>query len=546
MGLKRNKHTSETAERGGKSAAVAGSDDGVEHFEELPAEPTERLSWSRVAAAVGIVAIVGGGVAYGARELQATDPILDTSWSVPYIDVTLTPTYQFQNPQSNPARDIALAFVVADPDDACTPSWGGAYTLDQAAADLELDRRITQLRAAGGEIMVSFGGQANEELAYACTDQADLEDAYRSVVERYDLHAIDLDIENADIADAASIERRALAIAAVQEERAAADEQLDVWITLPVSTGGLTADGIELVSKTLEGGVVLTGVNAMTMNFGSAESPTGDMLAATKSALEAASAQLVDIYRGQGVTLDESQRWAMLGATPMIGQNDIVGEVFTLDDAKGLADFAMTKGLGRVSIWSLNRDAQCSPSFADVMVLSNTCSSVEQDPLAFAGVFTVLVGRTSSLPQGNSVTVTDPPNIIDDPAASPYPIWRPDAQYPDGFKIVRRGMVYEAKWYTQGFDPSTVTPNPWDSPWALLGPVSPDDEPFSPTTVAPGTHPDWTPQPLYMTGDKVLFDGLPYEARWPNQGEAPSTLFPVGPDSAWRPLFAIAGEPTSP
>ncbi|MDO9176422.1 MAG: chitinase, partial [Actinomycetota bacterium] len=250
---------------------------------------------------------------------------------------------------------------------------------------------------------------------------------------RYDLRAIDLDIENADLADAASIERRALAIAAVQEERAAAEEQLDVWITLPVTTGGLTADGIELVTKTLEGGVVLTGVNAMTMNFGSAESPTRDMLAATKSALEAASAQLVDIYRGQGVTLDESQRWAMLGATPMIGQNDIVGEVFTLDDAKGLADFAMTKGLGRVSIWSLNRDAQCSPSFADVMVLSNTCSSVEQDPLAFAGVFTVLVGRTSSLPQGNSVTVTDPPNIIDDPAASPYPIWRPDAQYPDGF-----------------------------------------------------------------------------------------------------------------
>ena len=44
----------------------------------------------------------------------------------------------------------------------------------------------------------------------------------------------------------------------------------------------------------------------------------------------------------------------------------------------------------------------------------------------------------------------------------------------------------------------------------------------------------------------MLFDQLPYEARWPVQGQAPSTLFPVGPDSAWRPLFEIAGEPDAP
>ena len=556
MALKRSKRTGAHALSG--DGSIQGSTDsendaqqeGARSADSPPAEPsaepTERLSWMRVAALVGILGVIAGGAVYGARQLRATDPVLDTSWSVPYVDVTLTPIYQFQNPQSNPARDIALAFVVADPDNACVPSWGGAYTMAEAAGDLELDRRITQLRAAGGEVMVSFGGQANEELAFACADQNDLEGAYRSVVERYDLHAIDLDIENADLADGASIQRRGLAIAAVQQQRVDAGEQLDVWITLPVSTGGLTKDGIALVTATIENGVEVTGVNAMTMNFGSAENPTTDMLAATKSALVAAVAQLTEIYRGQGVALDESQAWAMLGATPMIGQNDVVGEVFTMDDANGLADFAMTKGLGRVSLWSLNRDAQCGASFADVMVLSNSCSSVDQDPLAFAQAFTVLVGRTSALPQGNAVTVTDPPMLIDDPAASPYPIWRPDAQYPDGFKIVRRGLVYEAKWYTQGFDPSTVTPNPWDSPWALLGRVDPTDVPFTVTTVAPGTHPDWAPTELYATGAKVLLVGLPYEARWPNQGEPPSTLFPVAPDSAWQPLFAIPGEPTAP
>ncbi|MGZ4674292.1 MAG: hypothetical protein ACXV8K_16645, partial [Ilumatobacteraceae bacterium] len=40
-------------------------------------------------------------------------------------------------------------------------------------------------------------------------------------------------------------------------------------------------------------------------------------------------------------------------------------------------------------------------------------------------------------------------------------------------------------------------------------------------------------------------DRLPYEARWPNQGEVPPSLLPVGPDSAWSPLFVVPGEPAS-
>ena len=47
--------------------------------------------------------------------------------------------------------DVVLGFVVADPDDACTPSWGGAYTLDEAATGLDLDRRIARYRERGGQ-----------------------------------------------------------------------------------------------------------------------------------------------------------------------------------------------------------------------------------------------------------------------------------------------------------------------------------------------------------------------------------------------------------
>ncbi|MDO8365143.1 MAG: chitinase [Actinomycetota bacterium] len=525
-------------------ASLAAQDDRP--IDPTPDSTTERLSWSRLGLLLGLVAVVAGSIYLGVRFTRADPVPSGRSWSVPYVDVTLTPSYEFQDPQSNPARNVALAFVVADPNDGCAPSWGGAYSLDAAAQELELDRRIAQLRAAGGDVMVSFGGQANEELAYACTDEARLTDAYRAVIDRYDLDSIDLDIENADLADAASIERRAAAIATIQAERKSGGKELHVWLTLPAATGGLTADGTSLVAKTLDGGVTLTGVNAMTMNFGTPDQPTVDMLGATQRALEATARQLEQVYSDRGTTLTADDVWAKVGATPMIGQNDVVGEVFTLEDARGLAEFALARGLGRVSTWSLNRDAPCSPSFADVMVLSNTCSSVTQDPLEFANVFATLPGRSPADAGGDVVTVTDPPTVEDDAATSPYPIWRPDAQYPDGYKVVRGGMVYEAKWYTQGDDPSRVTANPWDTPWGLIGPVSPDDEPYTPTTLAAGTHPAWDPKKLYTTGDTVLFDGLPYEARWPSQGEAPSTLFPVGPDSAWEPLFTLPGEPTTP
>jgi len=40
-----------------------------------------------------------------------------------------------------------------------------------------------------------------------------------------------------------------------------------------------------------------------------------------------------------------------------------------------------------------------------------------------------------------------------------------------------------------------------------------------------------------------LFDALPYQARWSNKGEAPSTAYPTDPDDPWLPLFDVPGEP---
>jgi len=49
--------------------------------------------------------------------------------------------------------------------------------------------------------------------------------------------------------------------------------------------------------------------------------------------------------------------WNQMGLTPMLGVNDIPSEVFRLEDAALVEAFAREKGLGMLSMWSLNRDA---------------------------------------------------------------------------------------------------------------------------------------------------------------------------------------------
>ena len=52
-----------------------------------------------------------------------------------------------------------------------------------------------------------------------------------------------------------------------------------------------------------------------------------------------------------------------MGATPMIGQNDTPDEVFTLADATALNQFALSHKLGRMSMWSANRDIVCGTNY---------------------------------------------------------------------------------------------------------------------------------------------------------------------------------------
>jgi cellulose synthase/poly-beta-1,6-N-acetylglucosamine synthase-like glycosyltransferase len=503
-------------------------------------EPRRRLSLLRVLVALIVLAGAGYGGLVGVKTRLASITVVHQTWFAPYVDVTLTPTYQFQSSTDDAARQTVLGFVVSDPASRCQPSWGAAYTLPQANQSLALSSRIVQLQQDGEQPIVSFGGEAHTSLDVGCTTVSRLTSAYQSVIDAYQLTGIDLDIEGAALSNFAAEQRRADAVAALEQAARAAHRPLSVWLTLPVEPSGLQANAISVISSMLADHVSITGINVMTMDFTKPPAAGGTMLTLVKTALTTVHTQLTSLYPKYGIHLLPQQIWQRLGATVMIGQNDIGGENFTTGDAQGLVSFAGATHLGRISMWSLNRDSQCGSSFPERGMLSNTCSGTAQSGMEFSQIFGQLHGVTSlTSSAGNVQPVAANTNAAD----APYPQWSDAGQYPAGYKVAENGEIYQAKWFNSGNDPQAQVQYAWQTPWELLGPVLPGNH--APVIPRPstGTYPAWSISTKYQGGDKVLYEGLPYVSKWDNEGVSPAGAANDPTDSPWKALYRVPGEP---
>jgi chitinase len=388
---------------------------------------------------------------------------------------------------------------------------------------------------------VSFGGQANTELAVACTSVPRLAAAYRSVISRYRLTSIDFDIEGDALNTPDSFARRAQALAQVQAAQRKAGKKLAVWLTLPVAPSGIPAPGVQALQAVLSAGVAVNGVNVMTMDFGGSRAPSQSMISAVEQSLAATSRQVAAAYRARGQSLG-AKVWIKIGATPMIGQNDVAADRFDLGAARQLAAFARAKGISRISMWSLNRDQPCGPNVVDQQTVQNACSGIAQQPLAFTHIFRSPGAKAVSTTASHSLNHV----IVDNPATSPYPIWHPTYGYSRGYKVVRHGFVFQAKWWSQDVAPDAPVAHAWQTPWQVIGPVLPGEHPPALKRLPPGTYPEWSGSVTYRKGQRVLADGLPYEAKWFTRGEPPQVQAANIWDSPWLPLFTVPGEPPAP
>jgi chitinase len=513
---------------------------------ELPAvvhddeeEPRPRLSVLRILVALALVAGVCFGALTGVRAKLAASTTPLSSFFAPYVDVTLTPTYQFQNPADNPARTTVLGFVVAASPTSCDPSWGSYYSLSQANERIALNARIAQLRSYGASVEVSFGGQANTSLDVACPSATALASAYESVISTYHLSAIDLDIEGPALDNFAAEQRRAEAIRMVQSTAAAEHRSLQVWLTLPVEPDGLQDNALSVIGAMLRDRVHLAGINIMAMDFTNPPAAGTSMLDQVRASLAATESQLAHLLPRYGIRLSPAAVWRHLGVTVMIGQNNIAGEQFTTADARGLVAYVRARGVARVSMWSLNRDTPCPSSFGPE--LSNTCSGTPQSNLEFSDIFGQL--HTLSPLSGPVPAVLRPVAPDTNPANAPFPLWNPAAAYPAGYKVVENGEIYQAKWYNSAQDPGVQYQYAWQSPWELLGPVLPSDHAPVIPAPPPGTYPTWSARTVYVAGQRVLYGGLAYVAKWSSQGVAPGFDASQQPSSPWEPLYQIPGEP---
>jgi chitinase len=336
---------------------------------------------------IAAAAVVASGVGIGALAVSRSHrhPVDGTPMFSPYVDVTLALPGGTSDRVPALAGGVVLAFVTGTGPDGCIPGWAGE-TLDGSAARFAVDRRAATERTRRAPVAVAFGGYAGPELAVSCRAPDRLVAAYRSVVDRYRVGVLDLDLEGNALTDPAALARRAEALAALQRTPTAGRPALRIWLTLPVTPAGLTSDGVRALEATLGAGVRLAGVNALTMDYGPSRSPSMTMAEAATGALDGLHDQLVAASRGAGLTLSASDAWNRIGATPMIGQNDVASDRFDLSAAADLAAFARRHGLGRISMWSLNRDRPCSDSVPASGPAQPDCSGVAQAPSAFTRI----------------------------------------------------------------------------------------------------------------------------------------------------------------
>lgn len=259
-------------------------------------------------------------------------------------------------PNRVPAVTLAFATGICG-----SETWGGVKPDALVAANIPL---FTQQNR---NYIISTGGAAG---SFNC----DSADGMRGFINRYaskNLIGIDFDIEAGQ--SAADILALVKSVHDVQAEFPGL--RFSFTLATLASTNGaaatapygdLNVTGYNTIKALAQYPISNYTINLMVMDYGAAGAQncvigTSGKCDMGKSAIQAAK----NLFARYGIANDRIE------LTPMIGQNDVVDEFFTLADADILSAWARFNGIVGLHFWSLDRDTPCPTSGA-----SPICSSL--------------------------------------------------------------------------------------------------------------------------------------------------------------------------
>lgn len=299
------------------------------------------------------IALCAAGPALAAQSPLLASPYEYLGWGNPQPPASVI--------EAAGVEDLTMAFMLSR--GRCDPQWDGHRPLlggvDQHA--------IEAVRAAGGDVVVSFGGWSGKKLGSACRTPAALAGAYQKVIDAYSLRAIDIDIEHGEMANKKTRMRVVEALLATQQ----ANPGLEISVTMGTGEAGPEKDALSLIADAKAIGFQPTVWTLMPFDFGR---PATDMGHASIRAVEALAADLVAAYG-----LSSAAAYEHTGISSMNGETDEASETVSRGDFQTMLTFATAHHLGRMSFWSVNRDRPCQAERAP----EEECSGIAQTPFAF-------------------------------------------------------------------------------------------------------------------------------------------------------------------
>ena len=255
-------------------------------------------------------------------------------------------------------------------------TWMGIDARKFAAAN------VPAFNAAGIDYIVSTGGAKG---VFTCASDAGME----AFIARYgspQLIGLDFDIEGPQTQDQID--------SLMQRIRTASEKHPQLRMSFTIATlaasdgsrGSLNATGERVLASLRRHGPKDYVINLMVMDYGPAR-PANCVVAGGRCDMAASALQAArNVSRKYGVPLSRME------LTPMIGVNDVVENVFTLEDAKTLAGLVRKHRMAGLHFWSLDRDTPCGGGTNDV---SPTCHSQPEGPapLSYARTIGGLAGR---------------------------------------------------------------------------------------------------------------------------------------------------------